>query len=145
MINKYSIALSIIGFILYLITGITASIVIRFDPGFHSKSDFPIVYKVFMIILIIYCSILLIFLFFNVYMIFKTWNQIIPRHKVFFSMSFYFFFAFFLISLTGFYSSYDTSGVRILLIIFLGNFYVYLLTILWRFSNTGKKEFEEIK
>ena len=61
------------------------------------------------------------------YKIYVEWNKIIPRHKLFFSMSFYFFFAIFLILLGNFYQSYDENGAKILLITFLSNLYIYLL------------------
>lgn len=144
LLNKYTWLIWSIGIILFLITGIMASIVTRFDPGFHSRTEMPLVYQLFMIILMIYCIILVVGLLFNIYKIFKDWNQLLRRHKVFFTISFYFFFAFFLISLTGFYQSYDSNGVKVLLVIFLGNFYVFLLQFLWRFAPEGNKEFEDI-
>ena len=127
LLNKYTIIIGVIGFILYLLVGITSSVVTRFDPGFHADSDFPVVYKVFLAFLIIYCIILLVLLFFNIFKIFKEWKKIITRHKTFLSISFYFFISLFLISLTGFYSSYDHNGIRILMVIFLNNIYVFIL------------------
>lgn len=103
LLDKYSIVIGIIGFILYLITGCIASMVYRFDPGFHANTEYPKVYKVFIVFLILYCVIMMILLLYNTFKIFKTWKKNIPRHKVFFTISFYFFFSMFLISLAGFY------------------------------------------
>ena len=103
LLDRYSLIIGLLGFVLYLTTGVTASMVYRFNPGFHANTEYPIVYKIFIIFLIIYGVILIILLLFNTYKIFKTWKKNIPRHKVFFTLSFYFFFAMFLISIAGYY------------------------------------------
>lgn len=103
LLDKYSLTIGVIGFILYFTTSIIAGLVYRFNPGFHANTEYPKVYKIFIILLILYCVVLIIMLLFNTFKIFKTWKKNIPRHKVFFTISFYFFFAMFLISLSGFY------------------------------------------
>lgn len=65
MINKYSIGVSLVVFILYMIVGIVGSFAVRWDPGFHAHQDFPLVYDVFMIILIIYAVALLLGFLYN--------------------------------------------------------------------------------
>ena len=141
LLDRYSLAIGVVGFVLYMVTGIIASMVYRFNPGFHADTDYPKVYKVFVILLILFCVILIILLLYNTFKIFKTWKKNIPRHKVFFTVSFYFFFAMFLISIAGFYQSYDSNGVKILLLIFLNNFYILLLQIFWRFAPDDNREF----
>lgn len=103
LLDRYSLIIGSIGFILYLVTGMIASMVYRFNPGFHANTEFPTIYRVFVVLLILYCVILIILLLFNTFKIFKTWKKNIPRHKIFFTLSFYFFFAMFLISLSGYY------------------------------------------
>ena len=101
--NKYSVSITVIAFILYSTTSIMASLITRWDPGFHAEYDYPISYDAILIILIVFAIGLMVGFFFNAFKIFRNWNQLIQRHKIFFYLSFYFFFAFFLITVTGFY------------------------------------------
>lgn len=116
----------------------------RWDPGFHAENDYPILYDVFLIVLMVFCILLMIGFFYNTFRFYKAGNKVLLRHKVFYFLSLYFILAFFLISLTGFYQSYDASGARLLMVVFLGNFYVLMLQVLWRFAPQGYREYLEI-
>lgn len=144
LINKYSIGVGLVTFTLYMIVGVIGSLAVRWDPGFHARQDYPTVYDAFLIILIVYAVSLLLGFLYNSFQIFKEWNKIIQRHRIFYYLSIYFIISLFLITLTGLFNSYETSGVRILLLIFLGNFYIFMLQILWRFAPQGRKEFDEV-
>ncbi len=140
-VNRYSITIGLIGFLLLIITGTIAALAYRFDPEFHINEKYPKSYMVFRIFLTIYALTLLILLFMNIYKLFQKWKKVIPRHRLFFILSVYFFFAVFLFLVLGVYQSYDSDGVKVFLLIFLFNFYIYLLQIFWRFTNQNQNEF----
>ena len=143
LVNPLNLILWILGFIFLMVSSSIASVVYRFDPAFHVDRDYPTSYMVFEIFVLIYMLVLLILLFFCIYKMCGQWKKIIWRHKVFFVMSIYFFLAVFILSVTGSYQSYDSDGIKLLMMIFICNFYVVLLQILCRFTKDGVKDYKE--
>ena len=141
LLNKVNIVLGVVGFILLMITGASASIIFRFDPGFHAETEFPTFYRVFQVFFILYLIILLFLFFMNIYKISKLWRMIIQRHKIFLQVTFFFVISLFILGIFGIYQSYDSDGVKVFLLIFICNLYVFVLQILWRFAS--KKDFRD--
>jgi len=127
LVNFKNILLGINGFVIFFVLGAVSAIAWRFDPAFHEKTDYPQIHNVFFISMLIFLFILAFHFIRNFYIIYVQWNRLIPRHRVFIMVSVYFIFSFFVIALKGYYSTYDENGRKIFVIIFLNNFYVYLL------------------
>ena len=141
LLNKKTITLGVLAFILLMITATSASIIVRFDPGFHAQAEFPTFYRVFQIFLILYLIILLFLFFINIYKICKSWKMIIQRHRIFLQTTFFFAISLFILGIFGIYQSFDSDGVKVFLLIFICNLYVFVLQILWRFA--GRKDFRD--
>jgi hypothetical protein len=141
LLNKLNVALSVIGFAFLMITAGYSSVYMRFDPGFHANAEYPTLYKVFQIIFIFYLVSMMIIFLFNIYKIYKVWKLVILRHKIFLKLSLFFIAALFILAITGIYQNYDSNGIKIFLLFFLGNLYVFILQILWIFIE--EKEFSD--
>ena len=143
LLNKKNIFFSFIIFCLLMSVSMIANVFSRFYPGFHLNAEYPLVFE-FLIFVVFGILIFLAILFiYSTYKIFISWNKLIPRHKFFFLFSFYFIVVLFFMIANGLYQSYESSGVKILMLFLLNNFYVIMLQILWRFSFIGKKEYKE--
>jgi hypothetical protein len=143
LVNIFSIFVWIIGLIVLMVAGTIASLCFRFNPAFHVNNQYPISFLVFQIFTIVYMILLCLFLFFCIYKICGEWKQIIWRHKVFLVFSIYFFVVIFILAVTSSFQSYDSNGIKLLILIFMCNFYVILLQIFWRFAKDGLKEYKE--
>ena len=141
MINIKNIILGGAIFIMLSIIVCYASIIVRFDPAYHVEYEYPTAYMVLLILVIITFIILLLLFFFNAYRIFKTWSKVIPRHKFFFTFSFYFVITLFFMVSSGLYHATDFNGVRVLMLFVLFTFYVIVLQLMWRFDNNSKHNF----
>ena len=106
--------------------------------------EYPSGYHAIKIFIIIFSVLLLCSFFFHSYKIVKNWNQVINRHKFFYLLSFYFIFALFLLVLSGLYQSYDTNGIKVLLIFVMYNFYIFVLQSMWKVTSKGQKEAKHI-
>lgn len=143
LINPLNLILWFVGFVFLMVTSTIGAVVFRFDPAFHVDREYPTSYQVFEVFVLIYMLVLLILLFFCIYKMCGQWKKIIWRHKIFFIMSIYFFLAVFILSVTGAYQSYDSDGIKVLMMIFIVNFYIILLQIFWRFTKDGIKDYKE--
>lgn len=126
----------LLGFLVFAmltIAGAAASVYTRLDPGVHVYAKRPILHSVFLYMTVALCVILIIGLFYHSYKIYTAWNQVIARHRFFFQWSLMFIIVLFALLASGMYQSYDMNGVQVLLLFLICNFYVLMLTVLWRF------------
>lgn len=108
------------------------------------ESDYPASYYVFKFLLF---AILLYFLgsfLYNSYKITKQWTLIINRNKFFFLFSLYFIIFLSFSILMSSFQSLDTNGVKLLFILAMYNFYIFVLQIMWRVTSRGHKEAQNI-
>lgn len=131
--------LGFIVFVMLTIAGSAASVYTRIDPGVHPYTSRPVLYSVFLYITVALCAILLIGLLYHSYQIYKSWNQVIARHRFFFQWSLMMVVIMFALLVAGLYTAYSASGIQIMILFLMCNFYVIMLQILWRFSTEEDK------
>lgn len=104
---------------------------------------FPEVFDVFALVLILLGLFILVRLILACLRILKRWSEVTLRHRTFFTFSLYFVITFLVLIICGFNSSYDRSGIMVLVLFPVANIYVLVLQIFWRFSDKGKSEIHE--
>ena len=144
LVNKRNLFLFLALFIVLSILTIIESLIARFDPSFHVNYEYPLIYDIIMIIVLCLVFALCVILCKHSFLVYRNWNKIIPRHRFFITVSFYFVIVMFFMLITGLYHSYDFNGIRVLMLFLLFNFYVIVLQLFWRFENKAEKEFVDI-
>ena len=145
LMNKKNIAILIGVFLVLIITTGIESVISRFDPAFHVNYEMPLVYDIFLVLLLLTTLFLIAVFAYNSYKICKKWNMIIQRYQFYFLISFYFVIALFFMMITGLYHAYDFNGVRLLMLFLLFNFYIIVLQFMWRFDRASEGSFIEAK
>ncbi len=132
--NKANISLFMFIVIILSVSSYIVIIFSKYDPGFHLNAEYPLIFKIFLSFVILIAFILLLLFLYNSYYIFKSWNKLIPRHKFFSLFSFYFILVMFFLIISGIFQSYESNGIKLLMIFVLFNYYIIMLQLLWRFS-----------
>jgi len=104
---------------------------------------FPEVFDSFALVLILLVIFILARLSLACVRIIKRWSEVTLRHRTFFTVSLYFVVTLLILIICGFNSSYDRSGLMVLLLFPMANVYVICLQVLWRFSGKGKTEIKD--
>lgn len=142
--SRITIIMGILVFGFLLGSLMIASVVSKVNPAFHMSSSYPRVYHSMKICLFLIAVVLILGFVYNSFCIMKSWNKILNRHKFFYLLSLYFILALFLLVLSGFYQSYDTNGIKILMVFVIYNFYVIVLQVMWKVTPKGLKEAKKI-
>jgi len=120
------------------------------DPSFDFNDEYDTAFTAFKVIMIILLGVGLAWMFFGFAQILKRYNDLIWRHKIFFSFSCYFIFCYFvcninhfflllailLVMFTGSINVYNLNGTKVMLVFGITNIYIWFLQILY--SPYGK-------
>jgi len=106
------------------------------DPSFDFNDEYDTAFTAFKVIMIILLGVGLAWMFFGFAQILKRYNDLIWRHKIFFSFSCYFIFCYFVFMFTGSINVYNLNGTKVMLVFGITNIYIWFLQILY--SPYGK-------